>query len=150
MGDEEGVKDFIDKDTEEIRYDDGIILPGFGEGHGHITPGGTEALFFVHLNPMSTLEEHLAAIKEFIRERPELDAKSHKKIDNLEHPLEFNGEINDNRNSGFPIEGLIACENGNTCKNSVYCFGYRVYLSKMKGAWNESRQDHQKRENIHI
>ena len=61
---------------------------------------------------------------------PILSAKSHKKIDNLEHPLEFIGEINDNRNSGFPIEGLIACENGNTCKNSVYCFGYRVYLSK--------------------
>ena len=73
-----------------------------------------------------------------------------KKIDNLEHPLEFNGEINDNRNSGFPIERLLACENGNICKNSVYCFGYRVYLSKMKGAWNESRQDHQKRENLYL
>ena len=73
VGDEEGVKDFIDKDTEEIRYDNGIILPGFGEGYGHITPGGTEALFFVHLNPMGTLEEHLAAIKEFIKDHPELD-----------------------------------------------------------------------------
>ena len=65
VGDEEGVKEHIDKDTEEIRYEEGIILPGFGEGHGHIAPGGTEALFFVHLNPMGTLQEHLAAIKEF-------------------------------------------------------------------------------------
>ena len=73
VGDEEGVKEYIDKDTEEIRYDEGIILPGFGEGHGHITPGGTEALFFVHLSPMGTLQEHLAAIKEFIEKHPELD-----------------------------------------------------------------------------
>ena len=73
VGDEEGVKEYIDKDTEEIRYDKGIILPGFGEGHGHIAPGGTEALFFVHLSPMGTLKEHLAALKKFIEERPELD-----------------------------------------------------------------------------
>lgn len=73
VGDEEGVKEYIDKDTEEIRYDKGIILPGFGEGHGHIAPGGTEALFFVHLSPMGTLQEHLEALKKFIEERPELD-----------------------------------------------------------------------------
>ena len=73
VGDEEGVKEYIDKDTEEIRYKEGIILPGFGEGHGHIAPGGTEALFFVHLNPLGTLQEHLAAIKEFIESHPELD-----------------------------------------------------------------------------
>lgn len=59
VGDEEGVKEYIDKDTEEIRYDKGIILPGFGEGHGHIAPGGTEALFFVHLSPMGTLKNIL-------------------------------------------------------------------------------------------
>ena len=66
VGDEVGVKEYIGEKTEEIRYTDGIILPGFGEGHGHIAPGGTEALFTVHLNPYGTLEEHLAAVKEFI------------------------------------------------------------------------------------
>ncbi len=73
VGDEAGVRDYIGDDTEEIRYDAGLILPGFGEGHGHITPGGTEALFFVHLNPMGTLQEHLAVVKEFIGKHPELD-----------------------------------------------------------------------------
>ncbi len=73
VGDEKGAGKYIDKNTEEIRYDKGIILPGFGEGHGHIGPGGTETLFFVHLNPKGTLREHLEAIRKFIEERPELD-----------------------------------------------------------------------------
>ena len=45
VGDEAGVKEYIGEGTEEIRYDGGIILPGLVEGHGHIVPGGTEALF---------------------------------------------------------------------------------------------------------
>ena len=73
VGDEAGVKAYIGDDTEEIHYDAGIILPGFGEGHGHIAPGGTEALFFVHLNPFGTLQEHLDAIKDFVKTHPELD-----------------------------------------------------------------------------
>ena len=73
VGDEAGAKDYIGDGTEEIRYDAGLILPGLGEGHGHIAPGGTEALFFVHMNPMGTLQEHLAAVKEFIEKHPELD-----------------------------------------------------------------------------
>lgn len=73
VGDEEGVKEYIGKDTEVIRFDKGIILPGFGEGHGHITPGGTEKLFFVHLKHTDTLQQHLSAIKAFIEEHPELE-----------------------------------------------------------------------------
>ena len=55
------------------RFEEGIILPGFGEGHGHISPGGTEALFTVHLSQEGTLEEHLKAVKEFVESHPELD-----------------------------------------------------------------------------
>ena len=62
VGDEAGVKAYIGESTEEIRYENGIILPGLGEGHGHIAPGGTEALFTVHLSPFGTLDEHLAAV----------------------------------------------------------------------------------------
>ena len=76
VGDEEGVKEYSGKDTEVIRFDKGIILPGFGEGHGHITPGGTEKLFFVHLKHTDTLQQHLSAIKEFIEEHPELEGYS--------------------------------------------------------------------------
>ena len=73
VGDEAGAKEYIGEGTEEIRYEGGIILPGLGEGHGHIAPGGTEALFFVHMNPMGTLQEHLDAVKEFAEGHPELD-----------------------------------------------------------------------------
>ncbi len=80
VGDEAGAKDYIGDGTEEIRYDAGLILPGFGEGHGHIAPGGTEALFFVHMNPMGTLQEHLAAVKEFIEKAGEAFTKEHPNI----------------------------------------------------------------------
>ena len=65
VGDESGAKAYIGSGTEVLRYDGGIILPGLGEGHGHLTPGGTEALFTLHLSPFGTLEEHLAMVKEF-------------------------------------------------------------------------------------
>ena len=73
VGDEAGAKAYIGEDTEVLRYEGGIILPGLGEGHGHIAPGGTEALFTVHLNPFGTLGEHLAAVREFAEKHPELD-----------------------------------------------------------------------------
>lgn len=73
VGDEAGAKAYLGEGTEELRYEKGIILPGLGEGHGHIAPGGTEALFFVHMNPFGSLEEHLAAVKEFAEKHPELD-----------------------------------------------------------------------------
>ena len=73
VGDEDGAKAYIGEDTEVRRFEEGIILPGFGEGHGHIAPGGTEALFTVHLRQDGTLEEHLKAVKEFAESHPELD-----------------------------------------------------------------------------
>ena len=73
VGDEAGAKAYIGEGTEELRYEGGIILPGLGEGHGHVGPGGTEALFTVHLNLFGTLEDHLAAVKEFAEKHPELD-----------------------------------------------------------------------------
>ena len=73
VGDEAGAKAYIGEGTEVSRYEGGIILPGLGEGHGHIAPGGTEALFTVHLNPFGALGEHLAVIREFAEKHPELD-----------------------------------------------------------------------------
>ena len=73
VGNKTGAKAYIGESTQEVHYDGGIILPGLGEGHGHITPGGTEALFTVHLNPYGTLKEHLDAVKEFAEMHPELN-----------------------------------------------------------------------------
>ncbi len=73
VGDEAGAKEYIGEGTQELRYKDGIILPGMGDGHAHPTPGGTEALFMVHLNHADTLKEHLSAIKAFVEKHPEMD-----------------------------------------------------------------------------
>lgn len=73
VGDEAGVKEYIGQCTEVLRYEKGIIMPGFGEGHGHIAPGSTETLFTVHLNLYGTREEHLKTIKEFADKHPELE-----------------------------------------------------------------------------
>lgn len=73
VGDEAGVKEYIGPGTEVLRFEGGIILPGFGEGHGHIAPGATETLFTVHLNLYDSREEHLKAIMEFAAKHPELD-----------------------------------------------------------------------------
>ena len=73
VGGEEGAKPFIGEDTEELRYESGIILPGLGEGHGHVTPGGTEALFQARLYEGQTLEEYRAMIKEQIEKHPDHD-----------------------------------------------------------------------------
>ena len=73
VGNEDGIKEYIGENTDVIRYDKGMILPGLGEGHGHIAPGGTEALFTVHLSPFETLKEHLAKVKEFAENHPEMD-----------------------------------------------------------------------------
>lgn len=73
VGDEAGVKEYIGPGTEVLRQEDGIILPGFGEGHGHIAPGATETLFTVHLNLYGSLEEHLKTIREFADRHPELE-----------------------------------------------------------------------------
>ena len=73
VGDEAGVKEYIGPGTEVLRQEGGIILPGFGEGHGHIAPGATETLFTVHLNLYGTLEEHLKTIREFADRHPELE-----------------------------------------------------------------------------
>ena len=73
VGDEAGVKEYIGPGTEVLRREGGIILPGFGEGHGHIAPGATETLFTVHLNLYGSLEEHLKTISEFAHKHPELE-----------------------------------------------------------------------------
>ena len=73
VGEKEGVKDYIGGQTQVLHFGQGIILPGLGEGHGHVAPGGTETLFTVHLNPYGPREEHLKAIREFAQKHPELD-----------------------------------------------------------------------------
>ena len=73
VGDEAGAKAYIGEATQVFRYEGGIILPGLGEGHGHVNPGGTEACFMVNLFPVRTLKEYLALIKGHIEKHPDWD-----------------------------------------------------------------------------
>lgn len=79
VGDETGAKEFAGEGTEERRFEGGIILPGLGEGHGHINPGGTEALFMVNLlvsntlDDVPTLEDYRDMIRAHIEAHPDWD-----------------------------------------------------------------------------
>ena len=79
VGDEEGAREFVGENTEEQRFEGGIVLPGLGEGHGHVNPGGTEALFMVNLLDGSsldappTLEDIRSRVKGHIEAHPDWD-----------------------------------------------------------------------------
>ena len=76
VGDEAGAKAYVGEGTEVERFEGGIILPGFGEGHGHVNPGGTEELFMVNLAPIGlegTLEDIRALIAKHIEAHPDWD-----------------------------------------------------------------------------
>ena len=79
VGDEEGVGEFVGEDTEVQHFEGGIVLPGLGEGHGHVNPGGTEELFMVDLSDESavgappTLEGVRSKIEEHIEAHPDWD-----------------------------------------------------------------------------
>lgn len=73
VGDEAGAQLYVGKNTDVVRYEAGIIIPGMGDGHGHINPGGTEALFMVNLFTAKSLEEDLAMVKAHIEAHPDFD-----------------------------------------------------------------------------
>ena len=73
VGNAEGVKDYIGENTEVVKNDSGMILPGFGEGHGHISVGGTKDLFQVNLFAGKTLEDYRTLIKEHIEKHPNFE-----------------------------------------------------------------------------
>lgn len=79
VGDEEGAREFVGENTEEKRFEGGIVLPGLGEGHGHINPGGTEELFMVDLLDVcsagtpSILEDIRSKVKGHIEAHPDWD-----------------------------------------------------------------------------
>ena len=65
VGESAGAKDFIGKNTEVIKYDNGLILPGFVDGHAHCNLAVTQ-LFMCLLYDCKTVEEIRASLKKFI------------------------------------------------------------------------------------
>ena len=73
VGDAAGVKDFIGENTEVVKYDNGLILPGFVDGHAHGNLGGSKMLLMCPLNDCRTLDEIREKLKKFIADNPEMD-----------------------------------------------------------------------------
>ena len=73
VGDAAGIKEYISEDTKVERYDDGMILPGFVDGHAHGNLGGSKMLLMCPLNECKTLDAIRAKLKKFIAEHPEMN-----------------------------------------------------------------------------
>ncbi|MBR3050382.1 MAG: hypothetical protein IKG61_02890, partial [Selenomonadaceae bacterium] len=50
VGDAAGAKVFVGADTKEERFEGGLILPGFVDGHAHGNLGGSKMLLMCKLN----------------------------------------------------------------------------------------------------
>ena len=73
VGDAAGAKNFVGENTKVVRYDDGIILPGFVEGHGHVAAGGATVLFQASLFAGKNLEDYRAIIKAYAEAHPDFE-----------------------------------------------------------------------------
>ena len=73
VGTAAGVKEYVGKDTEEERYEQGMILPSFVDGHAHGNLGGSRMLLMCSLNGSTTLEENRERLKAFVEAHPEMD-----------------------------------------------------------------------------
>ena len=73
VGDEAGAQAYIGENTQVLRYEEGVILPGFVDAHSHGHMGGAAELFQVTLFECETLEEYRACIAEFVAENEDLD-----------------------------------------------------------------------------
>ena len=73
VGDAHGAKSFVGEGTKEEFYNDGLILPGFVDGHAHGNLGGSKMLLMCKLNDCKTLEEIRERLKKFIAEHPDMD-----------------------------------------------------------------------------
>ncbi|MBO6179291.1 MAG: amidohydrolase [Selenomonadaceae bacterium] len=68
-----GVKEYIGKDTKEKRFDNGVVMPGFIDGHSHGHLGGSRILLMCQLNDCKTLDKIRERLKEFIEKHPEME-----------------------------------------------------------------------------
>lgn len=68
VGDKDGAKLFKGADTKVIEAQ-GLVLPGFTEGHAHVT-NTYEILNYAHLYKGSTKEEYIEIFKEFLKAHP--------------------------------------------------------------------------------
>lgn len=74
VGDNAGVESYIDDATEVIDLAGKFLSPGFIDSHIHAPATWLDKLFNIYLGDVSSNEEYLAAIKEFVDTHPDQDA----------------------------------------------------------------------------
>ncbi len=73
VGDADGVKALIGKNTKVERYEGGLIVPGMSDGHCHCSVGGTVELFEANLLKVFDVDEFKGRIKALIEKHPEYE-----------------------------------------------------------------------------
>lgn len=73
VGTAAGVKAYIGKNTKEQHYKNGVIMPGFVDGHSHGHLGGSKMLLMCSLNGCKTIENIRETLRAFIAEHPDMD-----------------------------------------------------------------------------
>ena len=70
VGDRKGVEDYIGPETKVKNKEEGLIIPGITEGHGHIS-STTELIYGAHLSNLKSVDEYVAAIRDYIEQNPD-------------------------------------------------------------------------------
>ena len=71
VGDEKGAKEFEGANTQKIDFKNGVIVPGFIDGHLHGHFGMKDKVLKLELRGLHTLDEIKLALKRYINEHPE-------------------------------------------------------------------------------
>lgn len=108
VGDNDGVEDFIEKETKVINLDGKMVLPGFIDTHSHMY-AMAENLFWFNLHAATSIEEYTQIIKKYYEDNPDLEQIRGTGWDHelLEQAVRSSGlsprEILDNIVSDLPI-----------------------------------------------
>ena len=73
VGDNAGVQAYVSAETEVVDLADKMLLPSFFEGHAHYTKA-TSTVVGINLAGLDTEADYVAAMKQFLAERPGLQA----------------------------------------------------------------------------
>lgn len=70
VGDRAGAEKYADDSTQVIEHDEGLVIPGMTEGHAHIS-STTEIVYGVSLANKESVDDYVAAIKDYMASHPD-------------------------------------------------------------------------------
>ena len=73
VGDNDSAKSYIDSGAEVVDLEGKTVLPGFIDSHVHPPGTALTELFSIYLYGMTSMEQTLSAVAEYVEEHPDLD-----------------------------------------------------------------------------